>query len=191
MSIKVVVELNEAFMDLQWYLMPLPRNVQSERLRTLASIGLQIEDGRMKAFVSWYRHGGGDAFQGGFLKFPVYFNEAYPELLALCNSTPTRLRAERIRSLASIGLNALSSESAAAPATAVSISEPITPPARVSSESTARIKTKPAAVVEKEPVAQRPVPDEVPLVEESRPSALINLPVKPGKRVVWLAKALT
>ena len=51
MTLKVVVELNEAFQDLQGHLQELPSQIRSERLRTLALTGLHIEQGRMSAFV--------------------------------------------------------------------------------------------------------------------------------------------
>ena len=108
MTLKVVVEFNEAFQDLQGHLQELPSQVRSERLRTLALTGLHIQQGRMSAFVSR-----APSPQLGSVKeyarVIVILNEAYPELLELFSGISPRYRAARLRSLASIGLNALAS----------------------------------------------------------------------------------
>jgi hypothetical protein len=105
-TLKVVVELNEAFQDLQGHLQELPSQIRSERLRTLALTGLHIEQGRMSAFVS--RAPGphlGEIKE--YARVVVILNEAYPELLGVFTGISPRYRAARLRSLASIGLNAL------------------------------------------------------------------------------------
>jgi len=52
MSIKVLVALNGAFLPLQTHLSQLPANAHSERLRSLASMGLLIQSGRLQASVA-------------------------------------------------------------------------------------------------------------------------------------------
>jgi len=42
-----------------------------------------------------------------YLRFPVVLNEAYPDLHAEMERTPVRLRAERLRALATLGLHAV------------------------------------------------------------------------------------
>ena len=109
MSIKSLIALNEAFMPLQEHLQRLPPAVHSERFRTLASIGLQIQQGKLVASIC--NPFGGDrevaGAAGPFLEFPVVLNEAYPDLLVEIQNTPSRLRAERLRCLATTGLYAL------------------------------------------------------------------------------------
>lgn len=109
MSIKILVGLNEAFLALQGHLEEMPSSVRSERLRALASIGLQIQSGKLQAAVSVPESGGGRGqAKTDFLQFPVVLNEAYPDLLCVLRDTPPRLRAERIRGLALLGLHAVS-----------------------------------------------------------------------------------
>lgn len=109
MSIKILVGLNEAFLALQGHLEQMPSSVRSERLRALASIGLQIQSGKLQAAVSVPDFGGGRGqAKSDFLQFPVVLNEAYPDLLCVMRDTPPRLRAERIRGLALLGLHAVS-----------------------------------------------------------------------------------
>lgn len=109
MSIKILVGLNEAFFALQGHLEQMPSSVRSERLRALASIGLQIQSGKLQAAVSVPEFGGGRGqAKSDFLQFPVVLNEAYPDLLCVMRDTPPRLRAERIRGLALLGLHAVS-----------------------------------------------------------------------------------
>jgi len=108
MSIKILVALNEAFQVLQAHLVGMPSSVRSERLRALASIGLQIQTGKLQAAICApdpFVDGG--AIKTPFLQFPVVLNEAYPDLFHVLRDTPARLRAERLRSLALLGLHAV------------------------------------------------------------------------------------
>lgn len=84
----------------------------------MALTGLHIQQGRISAFVSRAGFLAPGAEISSYFRIPVFLNEAYPELTADCEKTPVRLRAARLRSLASVGLNALAASSVAAPAQA-------------------------------------------------------------------------
>ena len=110
MSIKVLVALNGAFLPLQDHLSRLPANALSERLRSLAYMGLLIQSGRIQARIASSPLDLSGCDTGSFLRFPVVLNESYPDLHAEMERTPVRLRAERLRALASVGLHAIVSE---------------------------------------------------------------------------------
>lgn len=141
MSIKVLVALNGAFLPLQDHLSRLPANALSERLRSLAYMGLLIQSGRIQARIASSPLDLSGCDTGSFLRFPVVLNESYPDLHAEMERTPVRLRAERLRALASVGLHAIVSEErfdgaqlppapvpAPVPAVAAEIESSVTPP---------------------------------------------------------------
>lgn len=142
MSIKVLVALNGAFLPLQTHLSLLPANAHSERLRSLASMGLLIQSGHLKASVAAgpIEMPGKAEGKDSYLRFPVVLNEAYPDLHAEMERTPVRLRAERLRALASLGLHAVATAAQASSASPA-------PVATVIKETEAKPMTKePSAV---------------------------------------------
>ena len=102
-SLKVVVEINEAYPLLHSAFARIPANVRSERLRALAMIGMYLE-------------GGSETFRGipgnmgvvdGQLEpfqFAVFIGETQPKLLEQLSSISKRARAERLRILALLAL---------------------------------------------------------------------------------------
>ena len=94
-SLKVVVEINEAYPLLHSAFARIPANVRSERLRALAMIGMYLE-------------GGSETFRGipgnmgvvdGQLEpfqFAVFIGETQPKLLEQLSSISKRARAERL-----------------------------------------------------------------------------------------------
>lgn len=200
MTLKVVVELNEAFQDLQGHLQELPSQIRSERLRTLALTGLHIEQGRMSAFVS--RAPGlhlGEIKE--YARVVVILNEAYPELLGVFTGISPRYRAARLRSLASIGLNALAA-SAVHAGGMVGVSMPISTsfapaPATVQASLDSTTEFDRPAV----PEAARQSIAEVDSVPVMRPESLPEssdtsgmtapvLPRKPSSRLAKMARSL-
>lgn len=126
MSVKILVALNEAFQVLQAHLAGMPSSVRSERLRALASIGLQIQTGKLQAAIcAPDRFVEGGAIKTTFLQFPVVLNEAYPDLFHVLRDTPARLRAERLRSLALLGLHAVTVSPGPAPVQPVRPAKPL------------------------------------------------------------------
>lgn len=102
-SLKVVVEINEAYPLLHSAFARIPANVRSERLRALAMIGMYLENGsgafkgipvNVRAVVGQL-----ESFQ-----FAVFIGETQPKLLDLLSSISKRARAERLRSLALLAL---------------------------------------------------------------------------------------
>lgn len=189
MSIKVLVALNGAFLPLQDHLSRLPANALSERLRSLAYMGLLIQSGRIQARIASSPLDLSGCDTGSFLRFPVVLNESYPDLHAEMERTPVRLRAERLRALASVGLHAIVSEErfdgaqlppAPAPAPApVPIPVPVPVPA-VAAEIESSVKP---------PVIQSmPIQKKQELQEHSQETA----PPKPNKngRIASFAKSL-
>ena len=204
MSIKVLVALNGAFLPLQTHLSQLPANAHSERLRSLASMGLLIQSGRLQACVAagHVELPGKDEGALNYLRFPVVLNEAYPDLHAEMERTPVRLRAERLRALATLGLHAVAMAAEAKPGAPALTSEPVVPIANESIaqpiiQATSQVEAehqKPAELPEQssaevpEAVAQKsdtPMPEQ----EEPKPNAE---PIRPKKnsRVSSFAKSL-
>ena len=197
MSVKILVALNEAFQALQGHLEGMPSSVRSERMRALASIGLQIQTGKLQAAVCSpdYFIGGG-ARKTGFLKFPVVLNEAYPDLHLVLRDTPARLRAERLRSLASLGLHAVSVSPGVAPVRPVQPPQPPLEPTR-----STEVKKTPRAMpgeVQRESAREPQINiDKTPLPEPAVESGSIpplnnsDLPSKRlNSRVARLARSL-
>lgn len=210
MSIKVLVALNGAFLPLQTHLSQLPANAHSERLRSLASMGLLIQSGRLQACVAagHVELPGKDEGALNYLRFPVVLNEAYPDLHAEMERTPVRLRAERLRALATLGLHAVAMASEAKSGAPALTSEPVVQVAPVVPtaketiaqpiiQATSQVEAehqKPAELPEQssaevpEAVAQKsdtPMPEQ----EELKPNAE---PIRPKKnsRVSSFAKSL-
>ncbi|CAN7635855.1 hypothetical protein LJR129_004898 [Acidovorax sp. LjRoot129] len=104
-SLKVVVAITEAYPTLIFALGQVPEGVRSERLRILALLGLQVENGSVvvSAPVSVKTADAELMASGQPLKFAVVLNAAQPRLYAEIEATPSRFRAERLRSLAAIG----------------------------------------------------------------------------------------
>lgn len=143
MSIKVLVALNGAFLPLQGHLSQLPANAHSERLRSLASMGLLIQSGRLQASVTagHFELPGKNEGALDFLRFPVVLNEAYPDLHAEMERTPVRLRAERLRALATLGLHAVAMAAQAksgAPALTSATMEQVVPVAPIAKKTLAQ-----------------------------------------------------
>ena len=204
MSIKVLVALNGAFLPLQTHLSQLPANAHSERLRSLASMGLLIQSGRLQACVAagHVELPGKDEGALNYLRFPVVLNEAYPDLHAEMERTPVRLRAERLRALATLGLHAVAMAAEAKSGAPALTSEPVVPIAKETIaqpiiQATSHVEAehqKPAELPEQssaevtEAVAQKsgtPMPEQ----EELKPNAE---PIRPKKnsRVSSFAKSL-
>lgn len=143
MSIKVLVALNGAFLPLQTHLSQLPANAHSERLRSLASMGLLIQSGRLQACVAagHVELPGKDEGALNYLRFPVVLNEAYPDLHAEMERTPVRLRAERLRALATLGLHAVAMAAEAKSGAPALTSEPV-------------VQVAPVVPIAKETIAQ-------------------------------------
>lgn len=210
MSIKVLVALNGAFLPLQTHLSQLPANAHSERLRSLASMGLLIQSGRLQASVAagHVELPGKDEGALNYLRFPVVLNEAYPDLHAEMERTPVRLRAERLRALATLGLHAVAMAAEAKSGAPALTSEPVVQVAPVVPiaketiaqpiiQATSQVEAehqKPAVLPEQsssevpEAMAQKsgtPMPEQ----EELKPNAE---PIRPKKnsRVSSFAKSL-
>lgn len=110
-SLKVVVAITEAYPTLLMAMRLLGEAHRSERLKILALVGLKIESGA--AFIAApsderpiasIEKSTNAEVNNGDVKFAVVLNEAQPLLHADIKGTPTRLRAERLRSLATLGL---------------------------------------------------------------------------------------
>ena len=204
MSIKVLVALNGAFLPLQTHLSQLPANAHSERLRSLASMGLLIQSGRLQASVAagHVELPGKDEGALNYLRFPVVLNEAYPDLHAEMERTPVRLRAERLRALATLGLHAVAMAAEAKPGAPALTSEPVVPIANESIaqpiiQATSQVEAehqKPAVLPEQSsaevPEAMAQKSDTLmPEQEELKPNAE---PIRPKKnsRVSSFAKSL-
>ena len=115
-SLKVVVALNEAFPDLVSDLAQVTPKLRAERMRALASLGLYAESGVMGGTTNLIlsssplsRRVEGppvvNQFAPGSIKFAVVLNEAVPVLYKALQSTPVRMRAERLKALASLGFH--------------------------------------------------------------------------------------
>jgi len=198
MSIKVLVTFNEAFVDLQDHLAGLSVTARNERFRVLASLGLLIQQGKMVAGVN-PRMASATPPQGEYLKFPVFVNGSTPDLFADIERMPARLRAERLRSLAAIGLSAQSAQNfgsvqivAQAPvvqpadAGAVTVEANAPTPASAQRQEPAQAAAPESVSVKTDVLASESKPSENPTVSENYGEELI----KPGKRVAWLAKSL-
>ena len=104
--LKVVVLITEVYPTLLAALHRVPEARRSERLRVLAFEGLQAEG------LSFAVSPQGETVNGvsvstinaDELRCVVILNTAIPRLLAVIESTPSRYRAERLRTLALIGL---------------------------------------------------------------------------------------
>ena len=104
--LKVVVSITEVYPTLLAALHRVPEARRSERLRVLAFEGLQAEG------LSFAVSPQGETVNGvsvstinaDELRCVVILNTAIPRLLAVIESTPSRYRAERLRTLALIGL---------------------------------------------------------------------------------------
>lgn len=104
-SLKVVVAITEAYPTLISAMSRVPEAVRSERLKVLALMGLQVEKGVSAVSAAKSEMKPNEFFEGSGkpLKLAVVLNAAQPRLYADINWTPPRLRAERLRSLATIG----------------------------------------------------------------------------------------
>lgn len=105
-SLKVVVAITEAYPTLLNVVGRMEDGLRSERLKILALLGLQIENGTAAFTVPDGERTNDvqeDSIKGN-VKFAVVLNKAQPRLYADIEATPTRLRAERLRSLATLGL---------------------------------------------------------------------------------------
>ena len=200
-SLKVVVALNEAFPDLVSDLAQVTPKLRAERMRALASLGLYAESGMMGVTTNlilssspFSRRVEGppvvNQFAPGSIKFAVVLNEAVPILYAALTETPARLRAERLRALASLGLHVQASSGDSSISNR--IAQRVTPTVKdvaSAAPKEAAISTggKPPPRVEA-PVAPTTVlPDVMPTkVDEN----LVPTPVKASKKIAWLAKSL-
>lgn len=105
-SLKVVVSITEAYPTLLNVVGRMEDGLRSERLKILAMLGLQIENGLGGFTVSdggRTRDANEDGITGN-VRFAVVLNQGQPRLYRDIEATPTRLRAERLRSLATLGL---------------------------------------------------------------------------------------
>lgn len=108
-SLKVVVTINEAIPMLVREFSHLVPSMRSERLRSLCMVGMHVEAGAaITTGVSTSVKGvtGSPENIESAMRFAVVLNEAHPKLHAHIRNTPERMRAERLRSLALLGLYA-------------------------------------------------------------------------------------
>ena len=102
-SLKVVVEINEAYPLLHSAFARIPANVRSERLRALAMIGMYLEGGS-ETFRGIPVNMGVVDGQLEPIQFAVFIGETQPKLLEQLSSISKRARAERLRILALLAL---------------------------------------------------------------------------------------
>ena len=102
-SLKVVVEINEAYPLLHSAFARIPANVRSERLRALAMIGMYLESGS-ETFRGIPINMGVVDGQLEPIQFAVFIGETQPKLLDQLSSISKRARAERLRILALLAL---------------------------------------------------------------------------------------
>ncbi|MBV7457932.1 hypothetical protein KW843_25890 [Acidovorax sp. sif1233] len=102
-SLKVVVEINEAYPLLHSAFARIPANVRSERLRALAMIGMYLEGGSETLRGIPVNMGVVDG-QLEPIQFAVFIGETQPKLLDQLSSISKRARAERLRILALLAL---------------------------------------------------------------------------------------
>ena len=102
-SLKVVVEINEAYPLLHSAFARIPANVRSERLRALAMIGMYLESGS-ETFRGIPVNMGVVDGQLEPIQFAVFIGETQPKLLDQLSSISKRARAERLRILALLAL---------------------------------------------------------------------------------------
>ena len=102
-SLKVVVEINEAYPLLHSAFARIPANVRSERLRALAMIGMYLESGS-EIFRGIPVNMGVVDGQLEPIQFAVFIGETQPKLLDQLSSISKRARAERLRILALLAL---------------------------------------------------------------------------------------
>ena len=102
-SLKVVVEVNEAYPLLHSAFARIPANVRSERLRALAMIGMYLESGS-ETFRGIPVNMGVVDGQLEPIQFAVFIGETQPKLLDQLSSISKRARAERLRILALLAL---------------------------------------------------------------------------------------
>lgn len=102
-SLKVVVEINEAYPILHSAFARIPANVRSERLRALAMIGMYLESGS-ETFRGIPVNMGVVDGQLEPIQFAVFIGETQPKLLDQLSSISKRARAERLRILALLAL---------------------------------------------------------------------------------------
>jgi hypothetical protein len=150
-SLKVVVAITEAYPTLLNAVGRMEDGLRSERLKILALMGLQVEsgtavcaapDGEQTSDVH-------EVAIKGSVKFAVVLNQAQPRLYSDIEVTPPRLRAERLRSLSTLGLlwergGKVSSPSTPASQTAVQGVKRLEP---------SKVENVPPASEENEPVA--------------------------------------
>lgn len=105
-SLKVVVAITEAYPTLLADLGGKPEGLRSDRLKLLAVLGLSIEGGdfSVSAPSTPAQSDPGNFVSIKPFSFAVVFNSALPRLHQAIESTPARLRAERVRVLAALGL---------------------------------------------------------------------------------------
>ena len=102
-SLKVVVEINEAYPLLHSAFARIPANVRSERLRALAMIGMYLEGGS-ETFRGIPGNMGVVDGQLEPIQFAVFIRDTKPKLLDQLSSISKRARAERLRILALLAL---------------------------------------------------------------------------------------
>lgn len=203
-SLKIVVVLNEAFPELRFDLFKLPVKLRPDRLRALASLGFQVQNGRLNQnqqvpVAAFQKADGQAALDQGDLKslrFAVVLNEAVPDLHSTFIQTPARLRAERMRLLASLGLHissggaeiisgekkAITVQDVKADREAENVQAEVTTSKQEISSEVNAVISKPLAVTQVE--ASSPAPAEKPAKVDQ------DIPIKAGKRIAWLAKSL-
>lgn len=217
-SLKIVVVLNEAFPELRFDILKLPVKLRPDRLRALASLGLQVQFGRLNQnqqvpVVIFQEEGAQVGVNQGDLKalrFAVILNEAVPDLYSTFLETPARLRAERMRLLASLGLHICSGGTEIIPSgrketKALSIeaaheAQTVQPAEAFKPEILPEVHAAipPPAIPEILPEANADVSSSLANTNAQLPtapaeqSAKVNqeIPIKAGKKLAWLAKSL-
>lgn len=101
-SLKILLSINEVYPLLVADLSRYSLERRGERVRVLAEIGLLVE-GRYLAVgaAKW-------ALQPQMVELPAFalvINDAHPALFNALKATPARMRAERLRNLANLGLH--------------------------------------------------------------------------------------
>ena len=203
-SLKIVVVLNEAFPDLVSDLAQVTPKLRAERMRALASLGLYAESGMMGGTTNLIlsssplsRRVEGppvvNQFAPGSIKFAVVLNEAVPVLYKALQSTPVRMRAERLKALASLGFHVqTSSGDSSIPQSVTQGVSPVVEDVGSTVEKVAGITISETAK-QTLPKVETPLP---PLTDLSDATpvkvneGLVPTPVKASKKIAWLAKSL-
>ena len=214
-SLRVVVAITEAYPSLLATLCNVSPEFRQERFRSLAMLGLQAEGGA--AFLQRpfsFAASESGVIDGrvplGPIDFTIILNEAVPRLHEALKATPPRLRAERFRSLATIGVQIESGRIAVQPTrepvfeqampqpplhhVAVKVTPP--PPTKkrapsvAGSEASATGASSVATAAEKVSASTAPAPSQSQSVSVTHPSSHPTSVDKVGVGVRSFAKAL-